>query len=186
MKTKTALLLAGMIASGSAVAGNHYQSDSTYYTQGDVLKAKPLYETVQINHPEERCWNERVRHRGHRKNNSHTPMIAGAILGGVVGNQFGKGSGKDAMTAAGVLLGGSIGNDMGRQRHGRGYTTLEQRCETINNFTEKQELVGYRVKYRYDGKVYWTRTDVHPGRYINLKVSVAPTTGPGYNFLEDD
>lgn len=40
-----------------------------------------------------------------------TDSILGAIIGGVIGNQFGGGHGKDALTAAGALLGGSIGND---------------------------------------------------------------------------
>jgi hypothetical protein len=42
---------------------------------------------------------------------SYTPIIGGAIIGGLIGNQFGKGSGKTALTAAGVVLGGSIGRD---------------------------------------------------------------------------
>lgn len=42
---------------------------------------------------------------------SYTPLIGGAIVGGLIGNQFGKGSGRKALTAAGVILGGSIGRD---------------------------------------------------------------------------
>jgi len=186
MKNKMVTLFVGLVAASSAMAGGHYGAENSYYAQGDVLRAKPIYETVQVNHPEQQCWNERVRHRGKRHRDSYTPMIAGAIVGGVVGNQFGKGGGKDAMTVAGALLGGSFGSDMGKHHRGRGYTTIEQRCETIDNFTEKRELVGYKVKYRYDGKTYWTHTDHHPGRHINLKVSVAPVAGKGYNFPDDD
>lgn len=39
--------------------------------------------------------------------------LAGAAAGGVIGNQFGKGSGKDAATVAGVLGGAVIGNQVG-------------------------------------------------------------------------
>jgi hypothetical protein len=42
---------------------------------------------------------------------SYTPIIGGAIVGGLIGNQFGRGSGRKALTAAGVILGGSIGRD---------------------------------------------------------------------------
>ena len=35
----------------------------------------------------------------------------GGIVGGVIGNQFGKGSGKTILTVAGALLGSSIGSD---------------------------------------------------------------------------
>lgn len=39
----------------------------------------------------------------------------GALLGGVTGNQFGKGSGNDAATVVGALIGGFAGNYLTRQ-----------------------------------------------------------------------
>ena len=42
---------------------------------------------------------------------SATNEIIGAIFGGVVGNQFGEGDGKDAMTLAGIILGASLAHD---------------------------------------------------------------------------
>lgn len=40
--------------------------------------------------------------------------LGGAALGGLLGSQFGKGSGKLAATGAGVFLGALIGNQIGR------------------------------------------------------------------------
>jgi surface antigen len=40
---------------------------------------------------------------------------AGAVLGGVVGSQFGGGSGRILGTAAGAVIGGIIGHDIGRK-----------------------------------------------------------------------
>ncbi|MEP3330936.1 glycine zipper 2TM domain-containing protein [Sedimentitalea sp.] len=37
--------------------------------------------------------------------------VAGALLGGAVGNQFGGGSGKDILTAGGAVAGGMAGNN---------------------------------------------------------------------------
>jgi hypothetical protein len=34
--------------------------------------------------------------------------------------------------------------------------------------------VGYRVQYRYNGRLYWTQTDHDPGDTIEVRVSVAP------------
>ncbi len=184
MKNKLAVMFVGLLAAGAVSADNGYESDNNYSAKGRVLKINPSYETVRVNYPEQRCWNERVRHRSSGGRDSYTPMIAGAIVGGVVGNQFGKGKGKDIMTAAGALLGGSVGNDMGRKSYRRGYTTNERRCETVDNFQEKRELTGYDVKYKYDGRTFWTRTDQRPGRYIDLAVSVAPTGGTSYNFRD--
>src|SRR5262249_23183597 len=38
----------------------------------------------------------------------------GAITGGIIGNQFGKGSGKVAATFAGAVIGGIVGNSIGK------------------------------------------------------------------------
>lgn len=38
--------------------------------------------------------------------------LVGAGAGGLAGNQFGKGSGKDAATAAGVIGGGILGHEI--------------------------------------------------------------------------
>ena len=44
-----------------------------------------------------------------------TGTVAGALLGGVIGNQFGSGSGRVAATAVGAVVGGMIGQDIGRK-----------------------------------------------------------------------
>ncbi|MEG6510078.1 RT0821/Lpp0805 family surface protein [Methyloligella sp. 2.7D] len=41
--------------------------------------------------------------------------MAGALAGGLIGNQFGKGSGRVAATAVGAVAGGMIGNGIGAQ-----------------------------------------------------------------------
>ncbi len=47
------------------------------------------------------------------KNGWHT--FGGALIGGVIGNQFGGGSGRDVATILGAIIGGSVAND--RRRH---------------------------------------------------------------------
>ena len=46
--------------------------------------------------------------------NENIGTLSGAVIGGVVGNQFGGGSGKIATTAIGALAGGVIGGNIGR------------------------------------------------------------------------
>ncbi|WP_428606224.1 glycine zipper 2TM domain-containing protein [Sedimenticola sp.] len=178
MKKQTLILAMSILAvPGLGLA------DNDFHDKARVLSSQPLYETVRVNQPEERCWNEQVRHRGGSRSESYTPTIAGAIVGGVVGNQFGKGKGKDAMTVAGAILGASVGNDLGK-RPTRGYVTSERRCELVDHYREHEELVGYDVKYKYQGQVFHTRTDREPGRFINVRVSVVPAEG--YDFREYD
>ena len=40
--------------------------------------------------------------------------VVGAIAGGVIGNQFGRGGGRVAATLAGAVVGGIVGNEIGR------------------------------------------------------------------------
>ncbi len=46
-------------------------------------------------------------------NKEGTGTLVGAVAGGVIGNQFGKGSGKVAATALGAVAGGILGNEIG-------------------------------------------------------------------------
>ncbi len=90
------------------------------------------------------------------------------------GNQFGSGKGKD-VTVAGMLLGGSIGNDY-RWKYSApaSFVTTEKRFETVDNYRETTERVGYNVKYHYRGQSYWTRMSRDPGKFIEVNVSVKP------------
>jgi surface antigen len=42
-------------------------------------------------------------------------LVGGAVLGGIVGSQFGKGGGRVVGTMAGAVIGGIVGNDIGRK-----------------------------------------------------------------------
>lgn len=178
-----ALAMHGLSAGASAAAA--------FYDKAKVIRSTPLYETVRVAKPEERCWDEKVYHtRDHRKHrriggrDSYTPVIAGAIVGGVVGNQFGKGRGKDAMTVAGALLGAAVGSDLSRTSGGRPHRsayTLERRCETVDRYVEEERLVGYRVEYRYRGRTFTTRTRERPGKRLRVRVEVEPSVSYAYN-----
>ena len=67
------------------------------------------YKTVikQIPYRVEVC-QDRVQHSG---DGSATNELVGALFGGAIGNSFGKGDGKDAMTLFGALMGASLAHD---------------------------------------------------------------------------
>jgi surface antigen len=52
-------------------------------------------------------------------NKQDTGTIVGAIAGGVIGNQFGRGGGRVASTMAGAVIGGILGNEIGRSLDAR-------------------------------------------------------------------
>lgn len=134
------------------------------------------------------------RNQHQSQHNDTAAPIIGAIIGGVIGNQFGKGSGKPVATVAGAVIGGSLANKAashgvekykkshykhrGKPNKHRGKykgaitkkicRVSQQNAQIIN------ELTGYDVSYRYQGKTYYTHTQNHPGEYINLAVQVTP------------
>ena len=168
-------LIVGLSLVGTASAGNRWhQKNHSYEDTARVLKVKPIYDTVRVSIPEQRCWKERV-HSRRSNRESYTGPLLGAIIGGAVGNRFGSGDGKTAMTVAGSLLGASIGNDIYQDDHYAGRRhRVERRCETVDHYETREEVVGYRVKYKYKGRVYRTRMDHRPGDTIRVKVNVRP------------
>lgn len=164
-------VLLAMMTSQVAVAGNNVS-----YDYGRVLSAKPILETISYQKPQRQCWVETVR-RGESKEYSATGTILGGVIGAAIGNKMGhKKRNKQVGTVAGALLGASIGNDMSRRNARRygGYTEEVERCEMVNEYVEEENIVGYKVRYRYNGEVYHLRTNEHPGDRIKLRVSVAP------------
>ncbi len=170
--TKTAIVaMLAISVSGTAFA-RHGGSDIRY---ARVISATPIYEAVQVNEPVRECWNEEVvhRHRGH----SPAGTVVGGILGGVIGNQFGRGDGKTAATVAGTLVGASVGRHVSREHdERRRRVSYERHCEWVDNYETAERLIGYRVKYRYQGEIYTTRTEEHPGERIPIEISVRPVS----------
>ncbi len=159
------VITAGLLSAGLAAAESRLE-------QGRVVSAIPIYETVRVPTEREVCWDEEVRYR---RGHSATPALVGGVLGGALGRQFGGGRGKDALTVVGAIVGASVGNDVARKRSGE-YTEVETRCRIAHEYYDEQRITGYRVRYEYDGEVFVTRTNRHPGDYIDLRVSVVPVS----------
>jgi len=96
--------------------------------------------------------------------------VAGAVIGGLLGNQVGKGDGRKAATAAGAVAGGVIGNQIDK-RHvgGRVVQRTERQCHTEQTVSESSRVTGYNVTYRKaDGSTGSMRMDKQPGSRIAL------------------
>ena len=99
MKKLIAIFVASIISTASLA--NSYPVDNAFVVDH--------YKTVikQIPYEVEVC---KQVHQG-IGDGSATNEIIGAIFGGAIGNQFGEGDGKDAMTLAGMFLGASLAHD---------------------------------------------------------------------------
>ena len=98
--------------------------------------------------------------------------IAGAVVGGVIGHQFGDGRGQRALTLAGAAIGAAVGHEA-TSRHGR-YRAPVQRCGVEVHYETREVLAGYAVAYRYAGRIHHTRMARPPGRFIEVEVDVRP------------
>ena len=172
MKRMTTVLISGITAlafAGTAV------SRPGFIEQARVIEAQPVYETVEVSYPVTECRMERVT-RNERGHGGYVAPLAGGILGGVLGHELGrKKRGETALTVAGTLLGAALGHEYQRS-HARYRPAVERvrRCESVDRVEEQQQLTGYRVKYRYDGRLFDTFTTEHPGRHIPVRVRISP------------
>ena len=170
MKTlKTIFTSIALIAVTNVNAGR-YDND---YEYAQVVDVQTVYETYQV--PQERrVCNNNPRGRDYGRNNqtSHRGngggAVIGGIIGGLIGNRFGKGSGRDAATAAGILAGAAIGsNSKHRNRNNSG-----SQCYTQTDYYDEQRIAGYDVSYDYNGRIYQTRMQNHPGQRVKVVVNV--------------
>lgn len=170
------LMTIGIVLLGASIAVNAGPRHNHFEVTAKVIDVEPIYETIEINHPERHCWDEDVSYYEPTQK-TYTGTVLGGVIGGVLANQMyrGHGKGKGAATLAGAMLGGAIGHDLS-QRQGPGHytTATEHHCEVQNYTTYEERMAGYHVKYRYHGHVFTTRTNEHPGKRIPVRISVVP------------
>lgn len=182
---RSVLLLMVVAASGLAVAQPRPYSPGPGpgYGWAEVVAVTPVY--VRDSEPvyQEECWSEPVREvyapPRYRPRYSHSAPILGAIAGGVIGNQFGSGSGRVAATFAGAVLGDAIVRDhqyagyRGGPPHQR--VVYRERCRSVaTGYRSNEYLDGYDVAYEFGGEIYRTRMAHPPGDRIRVRVDVQP------------
>jgi uncharacterized protein YcfJ len=168
-----AALLGTALAGGDALADDWNRGGDLEYAR--VVDVAPIVREVAVEMPVRECWDEEV-YREPRQRGAAGATIAGGIIGGIVGNQFGSGRGRDAATVVGGLLGAGIANDVARDRQARqrGYVETVRRCDNRTEVRFEERIDGYHVTYRFRGRDYTTRMREHPGERIALRVSVTP------------
>ncbi|WP_281556404.1 glycine zipper 2TM domain-containing protein [Thalassomonas sp. RHCl1] len=76
-------------------------------------------------------------------------VFGGALIGGVLGNQFGSGSGRTAATILGALLGGSVAGNNNPEYHSRTLELVELMIRTEDN-------KEYMVVQDYDSRMVFS------------------------------
>ena len=161
---------------GSVMLGSmNSDAGSTSIVEVPVTAVAPIMRIVTEKIPHEICANERVRVEQANAVHSPTAGIVGALIGGVVAGSLGRNSHYQPVIAgAGALLGASVGTDVAHRRNISSYYVTEQRCEVDYELRERENIIGYRVSYRYGDGIYHTQMRVHPGPTIQLQVELNP------------
>ena len=152
----------------------------TSYDEADVISSTPIYRVIEIESPQQECWEEEVVRQDLRRDRdrSATPGILGMIVGGALGNAVGNNSSSRKVgTVVGAILGGSVARDVSRAndaRNSRVYVETEERCRTVYNTRQQEKLVGYDVSYSYNGIERTVRMSDDPGSTVRVRVDVEP------------
>lgn len=178
----------------TALKVNAEEQSHVNYDYVAVISSIPITRIEEHSIPYQYCWTEQLPiYDPYQKNhtgdsytdalfgsNSYTGTILGGLVGGGIGNAPGHHqSNKKAGAIAGGLLGGAIGYDLTHNRRSRPAYKISQfenqhNCRTRYDTVEEEKVVGYSVRYRYNGNIYSTRTKNDPGDTLRLKIVATP------------
>lgn len=156
------------VASGAALA-SHGVSE---YVYARVVDVEPIVRYVTVERPREQCWQETA-YEANRPLRVAGTTLAGAVVGGAVGRQFGGGRGRDALTLIGSIAGAAVANERAVRRNGYVAVPVE-RCEIVSERFTEERVLGYNVTYQYRGQRHTMRTSTPPGERVRLRVDVVP------------
>jgi uncharacterized protein YcfJ len=146
----------------------------------EVVHVEPIRRRVRVSEPVRECWQEaEPASEGPFSYNHIGGTLVGGALGTVVGNQIGRGRGKDVARVAGALIGGAIGHNVSvdRQRQLGAPLRTYERCDVRHRDSFVERIDGYEVTYAYAGREYATRMPYDPGDRIRVQVDVTPAGG---------
>ena len=141
---KKLIALFTVALSMSATASNPYSADTAviFDHYKNVIQQTPY--RVEV------C-QDRVQPAG---DGSATNELVGALFGGAIGNSFGKGDGKDAMTLFGALMGASLAHDDELKKNPGTKTVTVCDVQTRYEESVSKSYSHSTLSFRANGKEY--------------------------------
>lgn len=152
-------ITAGMEQQYAEVVGVSQRIDPEAPEFADVVTARAI---KTAGRDEEVCEMVTVTHQAPAKDERQVAgTAAGAVIGGVLGNQVGGGNGKKAATVAGAVVGGIIGKTVQAKRQSqKSYETSERQCWLERG---ADRITGFDVTYRHQGVTKNVQMEFDPG-----------------------
>jgi len=186
-KISAVLLVAVVLPAWAGHDNNRYPEpvyDNAKYKYAKVVDVQPVIEIVQVPENRQVCRQQPVQRRV-AEYRSPAPVVLGAIVGGVIGNQLsrghghgrrhGHGSNRAAATFTGAAIGGMIAGGIQYNRYPpRYYTQNVQVCSMETSWRSEERVVAWDVSWKYHGQIYHSRMDDPPGDRIRVRVNVDP------------
>ena len=175
MKRTSILCLTTLLAAGAQA--------QTFNDTARVRTVNPQYENVSV--PRNECTSQWVTEQQPvAASRNYGGLALGGVAGALLGNQVGRGHGREAATAVGAVVGALAAEHFANQNNLGGYQQVSQplqrqvqNCRTVND--TQSRLTGYQVEYEYRGQIYTAVTRENPGRTLPVRVSVAPVESVG-------
>jgi uncharacterized protein YcfJ len=122
--------------------------------------------------PTQRCWVEREQVVQDTGGANPGAVIAGTLLGGILGHQVGGGRGKDLATVGGAIAGATLGSNLGSNGGGQQVVTQNvQRCTTTQSQTRPEY---WDVTYSFRNIEHRIQMTTPPGRTISVNRAGEP------------
>jgi uncharacterized protein YcfJ len=137
--------------------------------EADVVAVRAVF-----GDPKQRCWVE-----AEQVVQTFAPdpsMLAGTVLGGVIGHQFGGGRGKDLATIGGAVAGAAVGANIAAVNGRPGQVLVTRNVKKCVN--EPNTTPAYwDVTYEFRGRQHHVQMLNQPGRYLTVNRIGEPRFG---------
>ena len=150
-------------APAPVVARDYRRRDNERLYQAKVTSVRAV-----VGPPQQRCWVEREQVVQERSGLGSPAMIAGAVIGGILGHQLGggRGPGQGVATVGGAVAGGAIGAKISRDRGGEQVVTQDvQRCASVPSQAQPEH---WDVIYVFRGQEHRMQTTTPPGPTVTV------------------
>jgi uncharacterized protein YcfJ len=136
--------------------------------QANVTSARAVVGT-----PEQRCWIEKEQVAQPASGVNTTGMVAGALIGGILGHELVDGKNRNLATAGGAVAGGFAGANIDRIT-GKPVPQVHdvQKCENVQSRTPTY----WDVSYNFRGQEHRMQTTTQPGATVTVNEQGEPRT----------